>query len=96
MFILHNGIHVRKYEIVTSGHGICLGISVGTVYTLENKSYLCFIKLYNLLYLPRKESFSRKMVTYFESLNLMDLSNTYYSSKKEIFDELESIGVVSY
>lgn len=54
------------------------------------------IKLYNVLYLPRKQEFtynynvhlSKGLVNYYESLNLWHLDSSRYATRQDLFSEL--------
>lgn len=93
---------MKKYEIVATERGPCLGISIGTAYSLESRENdFDHIRFYNVLYLPRKEEFtynfdvhlSKKLVNYYESLDLWHLDSSRYASRQDLFSELESLGL---
>ena len=97
-----------KYELVVTNDGKPhLGVSVGTVY--QNVQDIVYkidcIELFNLVYVPRTEEFmfnkkirlSQGLVDYYESLNLYShsfIEHTHYASRKDVFQELESIGIM--
>lgn len=97
-----------KYELVITNDGKTrLGVSVGTVYqNVQDIVYKIYcIQLLNLVYVPRTEEFilnknirlSKGLVDYYQSLNLYSnsfIEHTHYSSRKEVFQELESIGIM--
>lgn len=93
---------MKRYEIVTTELGSCLGISVGTAYSLESQEgSFDHIKFYNVLYLPRKQEFtynynvhlSKGLVNYYESLNLWHLDSSRYATRQDLFSELQSLGL---
>ena len=95
---------MKRYEIVATELGTCLGVSIGTAYALESYKFgerFDHIKLYNVLYLPRKEEFiynnnvhfPKKLVNYYESLDLWHLDSSRYVSRQDLFSELQSLGL---
>lgn len=98
-----------KYELVFTNDGRPhVGVSIGTVYQdIQDIVYKTdTIELFNLVYVPRTEEFmfnknirlSRDLVEYYESLNLYNssfLERTHYTSRRDVFQELESIGIMS-
>ena len=97
-----------KYELVFTNDGRPhVGVSIGTVYQdIQDIVYKTdTIELFNLVYVPRTEEFmfnknirlSRDLVEYYESLNLYNssfLERTHYTSRRDVFQELESIGIM--
>ena len=107
MVNLFRVIYMKKYEIVQTREGIHLGYSIGTAYSYEE--YCCSghgssVKLHNVLFLPFKKEIAfnnnvrlpKKLVNYFEALNLSDMNCPYFRSEDELFSELESLGVRPY
>lgn len=95
---------MKKYEIVPTDLGFCLGFSVGTAYSLESDKFgrnFDHLKFHNVLWLPRKEEFvcnynvhfPKKIVHYYESLDLWHLDSSRYASRQDLFLELQSFGL---